>query len=164
MDETMQHIVEKEQEQVEGQQQIAGGSTAGDIIEEGDVPEPSQSGDHQQEPNEQPSVTSTPAQQNGNTTEYNNSNNEITPSKSSENLKNNSKPNSSAPSTPNINGIAQNGTVVLRTSGNNGVNSDAVVADDLEDLEDDECDDLLNASCKVDGKLSVLHFSSWQCM
>ena len=131
MDETMQHIVEKEQEEVEGQQ-----SGAKKATEENAIAEITSSGDQQQQRTiEMPSSDKI---KDSNIKEDANSDaDKVLKSELCDEAKTLNK----------INGTSQNGGAVHTTS-NCQKNP---ILDELDDI--DECD-ALDDSCKVDGKLN----------
>ena len=138
MDETMQHIVEKEQEQVEEQQT----DTNTPDIGETSLPEVSATCDQSEElSHSQPQQLSA----NADAMKEGATEGKLEQSSKTDDLQNS---NGSASSPLKINGTTQNGEVLC---GNKNPAADGIV-DELDDIEDDdECDDLLDASCKVDG-------------
>ena len=133
MDETMQHIVEKEQEQVEGQQAV--GVRKVTEPEDNSLAEISSSGD----------------QQHQFTTELSSDKMKDCVIKKDANCKGDKLLNSEVcdeATMPNkVNGTSQNGGAVHNT--NNCQTN--LTLDELDDI--DECD-VLDESCKVDGKIS----------
>ena len=131
----MQHIVEKEQEEVEGQQ----ASSVGKGIDKGE--------------NELQEVSAASDQQQHSNTEL------ISPDKKKDNVikkdangevdtVTNTETIGKATNTHKVNGTSQNGGTV------HGVTNcqNNPILDELEDIDEDDCDDVLHESCKVDGK------------
>ena len=140
MDETMQHIVEKEQEQVEEQQADINTPDIGKTS----LPEVSATCDQQLQSVELSHSQPQQLSANADTIKKGATDDKPEQASKTDDLQNS---NGSASSPLKINGTTQNGEVLC---GNKNPASDGIV-DDLDDLEDEECDDLLDASCKVDG-------------
>jgi hypothetical protein len=135
MDETMQHIVEKEQEEVEGQQaaSIAKGIEKG----ESELQEVTAARDQQQHSNTE---IISPDKKKDNAIEKD-ANGEIEPVT-------NTEMNGQGTNTHKVNGTSQNGGTVHGVTNCQNI----PILDELEDIDEDDCDDVLHESCKVDGK------------
>ena len=134
MDETMQHIVEKEQEQVEGQH--AGGEAKVEI-QEATLGNASTTSNQKQESEYQ---LDSSKQKKENTMKEEAS---LTAE-----LVTNIETKYDNHATPKVNGTSQNGSTVHSEK----LTETDTILNELEHIDEDECDELLDRNCKVDGK------------